>query len=56
MFVPPFAVDITLHVSNQPGCVAQSVARLTQEPEVPVSIPGHSGHILSFLLPLIQEG
>ena len=35
-----------------PGHVAQSVARLTQEPEVPGSIPGH---ILSFLLPLIQQ-
>ena len=38
-----------------PGRVAQSVARLTQEPEVPGSIPGPA-HILSFLFPLIQEG
>ena len=38
-----------------PGHVAQSVVCLTQEPEVPGSIPG-PGHILSFLLPLIQEG
>ena len=26
-------------IRNQPGRVAQSVARLTQEPEVPISIP-----------------
>ena len=38
-----------------PGREAQSVARLTQEPEVPDWIDTRSGHILSFLLPLIQE-
>ena len=32
--------------------MAQSVACLTQEPKVEI----RSGHILSFLLPLIQEG
>ena len=37
-------------------CVSQSVTRLPQEPEVPGSIPHKFGHILSFLLPLINEG
>ena len=36
--------------------VAQSVARLTQEPEVPGPIPDPATYVLSFLLPLIQEG
>ena len=36
-----------------PGCIAQSVGHLTSKSEVLGSIPGH---ILSFLLPLIQEG
>ena len=35
------------------GRIAQSVACLTDEPEIPGSIPSH---ILSFSLPLIQEG
>ena len=29
-----------LSLSTKSGCIAQSVAHLTQEPEVPVSIPG----------------
>ena len=45
---------ITLLFITQPGHIAQSVAHLTQEPEVPGLIPGPA--ILSFLLPLIQEG
>ena len=36
----------------EPGRVAQSVGHLTRKSEV----LGLSGHILSFLLPLIQEG
>ena len=36
------------------GRVAQSAARLTQEPGFPVST--RSSHLLSFLFPLIQEG
>ena len=36
----------------KPDCIAQSVAHLTQEPEVPGSIPGPATYIvLSFLLP-----
>ena len=42
------------HLFHKPGRVAQSVARLTQEPEVPGSVLGPA--YLSFLLPLIQEG
>ena len=34
------------------GRVAKSIARLTHKPEV----PDWSGHILSFRIPLIQEG
>ena len=45
----------TSHLSlNMSSCVAQSVARLTHEPEVAGSIPGPT--ILLFLLLLIQEG
>ena len=40
---------------NKPGCVAQSVGHLTRKSGVLGSIPG-SGNILSFLLPLFQEG
>ena len=44
-----------LHSRTGPGRVAQSVARLTQAPEVPGSIPCLSGYTLSFLLPLAQD-
>ena len=40
----------------QPGRVAQSVGHLTRKSGVLGSIPGLSGNILSFLLPLFQEG
>ena len=49
-------------MTSRPDSDAQSVARPTQKPEVPDSIPGSAGfdtrfsHILSFLLPLIQNG
>ena len=39
-------------MDNLPSSEAQSVARLTQEPEFDT----RSGHILLFLLPQIQEG
>ena len=39
--VPYFRLIVALQVQlDASGCVAQSVARLTQEPEVPDSIPG----------------
>ena len=41
--------------SIESGCEAQSVAGLTQEPEVP-RFDTQPGCLLSFLLPQIQEG
>ena len=39
------------HFHAGPGCVAQSVARLTQEPEVPGLVPGRATYFC-----LIEEG
>ena len=39
-----------------PGRVAQSVASLTKKQTRGIGFDIRSGHILSFLLPLIQEG
>ena len=44
------------YLPRKPGRVAQSVGHLTRKSGVLGSIPGLHGHILSFLLPLIQEG
>ena len=43
-------------ISIPPGSVAQSVGHLNRKSEILGSIPGRSGPILRFLLPLIQEG
>ena len=47
--------QIPFHNKRHPGRVAQSVGHLTHKSGVLGSIPG-SGNILSFLLPLFQEG
>ena len=52
-----FAIIIVANMTflvGVPGRVAQSVGHLTRKSEVLCS--ARSGHILSFLLPLIQEG
>ena len=52
-----FAIIIVANITflvGVPGRVAQSVGHLTRKSDVLGSV--RSGHILSFLLPLIQEG
>ena len=53
LLFPSFMFDLYVQL-QKPGRVAQSVGHLTRKSEVLGSIPG-SGHILSFLLPLIHE-
>ena len=45
--LPAWAETGSITTSDQLGCIAQLVARLTQEPEVPDSIPGLATYFVS---------